>query len=195
MRLGVVLLAAGMSKRFGANKLLADYGGRPVICSALDAIRACGAARMAAVISCDETAALAEAGGCEVILNDHPEAGQAGSIVLGVMAMQDMDAVLLLAADQPRLTGESLLRLKEAFEDSGKEAACLRDETHMGNPAVFSRRCFDELLALSGDRGAKGVLRAHEDSLLVVDCLYAHELADADTPQALAEIAGMNKND
>lgn len=191
MRLGAVLLAAGMSKRFGANKLLADYCGRPVLCAALDAMKALGAARMAAVVSCDETEALAKTSGCMVIRNDMPEMGQAHSIVLGVSAMRDMDAVLLLAADQPRLTGESLLRLAQAFEASGKEAACLRDETHMGNPAVFSAACFEELLALAGDRGAKGVLRAHEGSLLVVDCLYPHELADADTPQALCDIAAL----
>ena len=67
MRLGAVLLAAGRGERFGANKLLAGYRGRPMLCAALDALRQCGAARMAAVVSCDEAARLARESGCEVI--------------------------------------------------------------------------------------------------------------------------------
>ena len=58
-------------------------------------------------------------------------------------------------------------------------------------PAIFSAAYYAELSALSGDRGAKGILRAHEDDLLVVSCLCPHELADADTPEALAEIAAL----
>jgi len=189
MRLGAVLLAAGKGTRFGANKLLAGYRGRPMICAALDAMRQSSAARMAVVVSCGETAELVKAYGYEVIWNDSPEAGQSHSVALGVGSMRDMDAVLLLAADQPRLTGESLAHLIAQFLQSGKGLACLCDETHRGNPAVFSAAYYKELLTLSGDRGAKGILRAHEDDLLVVDCLYPRELADADTPQALAALA------
>ena len=79
-------------------------------------------------------------------------------------------------------------RLVQRFACSGKSIACLRDGTHMGNPALFSRRYFGELLALQGDRGAKGVLRAHEDDLLVVDTVGPDELADADTPDMLAAL-------
>ena len=191
MRLGVVLLAAGRGERFGANKLLADYRGRPMLCAALDALRQCGAARMAAVVSCDEAARLAREYGCEVIWNDAPAAGQSHSIALSVDAMREMDAVLFLAADQPRLKAGSLARLIEQHRLSSKGLACLQDETHRGNPAIFSAAYYAELSALSGDRGAKGILRAHEDDLLVVSCLCPHELADADTPEALAEIAAL----
>ena len=68
--------------------------------------------------------------------------------------------------------------------------ACLEDESHRGNPAVFPAACFDELLALRGDCGAKGVLRAHGDELTVVRSRFPGELADADEPQALALLRG-----
>lgn len=186
MKLGVVLLAAGKSTRFGANKLLAGFCGRPMICCALEAAAALKATRTAVVTGCGEVARLAEGCGCEVIANDAPQLGQSHSIRLGVQAMREMDAVLLMVCDQPRLTGASLARLVQRFARSGKAVACLRDGTHMGNPAIFARQCFDELLTLQGDRGAKGVLRAHEDDLLVVDTLGPDELADADTPEMLA---------
>lgn len=188
MRLGVVLLSAGKSSRFGRNKLLEDVGGRPMICRTMEAAAALDAARRAAVVSCDEVAALAGKHGFDIISNDVPENGQAHSVVLGVRAMQDLDAVLFLAGDQPLITRESLCLLVRRFIESGKGIACLADETHRGNPAIFAAEYYPELLALGGDRGAKGILRANENDLLVVRCLHADELADADTPKALETI-------
>jgi len=188
MKLGVVLLAAGRGLRFGGNKLLCDVQGQPMVCRVMDALAALNAARFAAVVSCEEVAALAKARGFETIRNEAPERGQAGSVVLGAKAMADMDAVLFAVGDMPRLSGASLRLLVSRFESSGKGIACLADGTHRGNPAVFSRRYLPELLSLTGDRGAKGILRAHEDDLLVVPCLYEYELSDADTPQEMKKI-------
>ena len=185
MKLGIVLLAAGKSERFGSNKLLADFMGKPMVCFALEALCAVSAEKACVVTGHDEVASFAREYGCQVVWNDSPQLGQAHSIHLGVAAVQDMDAVVLMAADQPRLTGASLVRLINSFCASGKGIACLRDQTHVGNPAVFSKAYFPELLSLSGDRGAKGILRAHEEDLLAVSCVSAGELADADTPQAL----------
>jgi len=193
MKLGVVLLAAGKSVRFGGNKLLADFFGKPMVCRAMDAANALKAARIAAVVSCEEIAELARIRDFDVILNDAPELGQARSIVLGMQAMTDMDAVMFLAGDMPLLTGESLRLLVERFEASGRGIACLADQTHRGNPAVFASRYYSALLSLEGDRGAKGILRAHEDDLLVVPCFHENELFDADTPESLAEIRAQHE--
>lgn len=185
MKLGIVLLAAGRSTRFGENKLLVDFCGRPMVCYALEAVKALEAARVIVVTGCGEIAHLASGQGYDVIVNDAPQLGQSHSIRLGLHAAEDMDAVLLMVCDQPRLTGASLKRLVQRFSCSYHSIACLRDSTHLGNPAVFAKRYFGELHALEGDRGAKGVLRAHEDDLLVVDTLSPDELADADTPHML----------
>lgn len=185
MKLGTVLLAAGKSTRFGENKLLAGFCGRPMVCYALESAKALQAARTVVVTGSQEIARLADAYGARVVINDAPELGQSHSIRLGVHAVREMDAVLLMVCDQPQLTGASLKRLVQRFAASPKGIACLRDSTHLGNPAVFTRRYMDELLALQGDRGAKGVLRAHEDDLLIVDTVDPDELADADTPQML----------
>lgn len=194
MKLGVVLLAAGRSERFGSNKLLASFGGKPLILRALEAANALSADKSLVVTGRAEIAALAHAQGFEAIMNPDAHLGQSHSIHLGLAAMQDMDAVLLMVCDQPRLTGASLVRLAASFCASPKGIACLKDETHLGNPAIFSKAYFPELLALSGDRGAKGILKAHPDDLLVVSCVSAHELADADTPQALEDMQRLSAN-
>ena len=196
MKLGAVLLAAGQGRRFAkeqpdaGSKLLFPVNGKPLVCHAMDALAALGARRTAVVTGDARIEALSLARGFDVVKNAEPERGQGHSIALGVFAMEDMDAALLLAADQPLLTVDSLRRLARAYEESGKGLACLRDETHWGNPAVFSRAYFPALRALDGDRGAKRILLAHEDDLLLVPCLLPGELADVDTPQALIKLSG-----
>lgn len=188
MKLGAVVLAAGLSRRYGKNKLLVDIGNRPMVGAAIDAVCALDGAQIAAVVSDPAVAAYAKARGVFVIANSQPELGQAHSIVLGTAEMQTMDALLFIAGDMPGITGESLRGLVSAFSGGGKGIACLQDETHFGNPALFSAAYFGELLALRGDCGAKRILRAHENDVLRVDCVYPGELADADDPQKLAQI-------
>lgn len=189
MRIGAVVLAAGLSTRFGENKLLARFGGRPLLGHALKALgEAEGVARRAAVVSDARVAQLVREYGLEVIPNGEPERGQAHSIVLAAQAMRGMDALLLMAGDQPLLRAGTLTRLVRAFEAGGKGIACLEDDTHRGNPAIFSAAYGERLLALTGDRGAGALLRANEADLLVVRCTAKGELSDADTPQALERL-------
>ena len=188
MKLGAVLLAAGRSERFGSNKLLADFNGRPMICRALDTLKQLNAERTVVVVSNAEVAALAQVYGFEVIVNDAPQLGQARSVRLGVSYMEkieELEAVLLMVSDQPLLSVQSLAALISAFEQSGRGIACLRDETHSGNPAIFMRTYCGALMRLEGDRGAKGILRAHANDLIEVDCFHPMELSDADDPAAL----------
>ncbi|MDO5377104.1 MAG: nucleotidyltransferase family protein [Clostridia bacterium] len=191
MRLAAVLLAAGKSRRFGKeNKLLASVGGVPMAALAMERLAALGAEWTLAVVSCGEVAALARERGLSVVWNGQPERGMAGSIALGVRAAQKWgaDAVLLMAADQPKLSLASLRALLDGFARGGSRIACLADETHWGNPAVLAIAYAPELLALGGDRGAKAVLKRHEDELTRVPCAAARELDDADDPQTLAAL-------
>ena len=188
MRLGAVLLAAGLSRRFGEeDKLLADVQGEPMLSRAIRTLRASDADVFFAVVSTERTAEIAREKGLLAVCNKVPQEGLSRSIALGVQAARarGCDAVLLAAADQPRLTQDSVRALLRAFREEKASIACLADETHSGNPAIFAGAFFDELLALQGDRGAKAVLRAHADALCVVRCTLPGELSDADDPQAL----------
>lgn len=190
MRIGAVVLAAGLSTRFGENKLLVCIQNRPMVGYTLDALEAVpGPCVRAAVVSDARVADYVRSRGVRVIVNDDPQKGQAHSVALAAEAMRDMDAVLLMAGDQPLIRPESVSRLVRAFAAGGKGIACLRDSTHMGNPAIFSSAYARELMALEGDRGAGRLLRAHGEDLLVVPCALDDELADADTPEVLERIS------
>lgn len=190
MKVGAVLLAAGRSERFGANKLLADFNGRPMVCRALDVLKQLNAEKNVVVASNADVERLVREYGFDVVINDAPNLGQAHSIHLGVSHMEEMDAVLLMVADQPLLSTGSLCALVSAFEQGGRGIACLRDQSHSGNPAVFARTYFHALMQIEGDRGAKGILRANAADLIEVNCLHPMELADADDPAALELLRG-----
>jgi len=193
VRLAAVLLAAGRSRRFGeANKLLAPVRGVPMAARAMDLLMALKADAALAVVSCEEVAALARERGMRAVWNAQPERGLSASIALGVQAAREegADAVLLLAADQPRLTEASLRALLAGFCRGGCLAACLEDETHWGNPAIFAMALAPELLELTGDRGAKAVLKRHEAEAVRVPCAFPGELEDADDPRTLLALCG-----
>ena len=96
MKLCVVLLAAGKSRRFGReNKLLALYHGRPMIVHALETLGCLPCARRMAVVSDERVDALAKEAGFQTVLNSEVEQGMSHSIHLGVKNAGDADAVLL----------------------------------------------------------------------------------------------------
>lgn len=111
-----VLLAAGLSQRFGdGNKLVEPLGGKPLLGHAADLIRSLPFARRIAVVSGDEVAALL--GDFERVTNPAPEQGQDGSVRLGLAAAGDARAILLCLADMPAVTADHLRALADAADD------------------------------------------------------------------------------
>lgn len=114
-RLAAVILASGFSRRMEANKLLLDYGGRPLIARVMDAAAAAKLWRVTVVTAYDEIMEMARQRGMDVIKNDRPEVGQSRSVVLGTRANGKADGIMYIPGDMPFLTGETLEALKAAF--------------------------------------------------------------------------------
>ena len=187
--LGIVILAAGLGRRFGGNKAMAMFHGQPMLAHAISVAEGIPDAEMAIVASNGETRCYAEEKNRKVLWNPAPEEGIASSIRRGTAYFGQKDAILFLVCDMPLLTAESVRRLVQAFENSSAAAACLKDGSHSGNPAVFSRRCFPALLELSGEAGGKRVLRQYAQEVLTVPCIFENELTDADTKSALSQLS------
>ena len=118
--------------------------------------------------------------GTQVLHNSHPELGISSSLKIGLNANLDADAVLFTVSDQPWLTGETICELIRVFLDSKKTAACVSYRDKMGNPCIFSREYYDELLALEGDKGGKKVLMKHLEDTCIYEVKDARELMDID---------------
>ena len=99
--------------------------------------------------------------------NAHPEHGICGSIRIGVGALAEtVDAAVIAVGDQPFLTAEAIGKLVDAFEPG--RIVVPRFGDHRGNPPVFDRRFFPELLALTGDHGGQRVITSHAESVIEV---------------------------
>lgn len=185
--IGCLVMAAGSAARFGENKLARTLGGRTLIQRALDAVPNAQFARLLVVTQYPEVERLARAHGFEVLRNEHPDWGASHTIRLGTGAMRECDAIMYLVADQPLLTRTTVTQLVETWRKNTAHIVGAGHDGVRGNPNIFPRRFFPELMQLTGDRGGNQVIRRHEDVLLLVET-PPEELYDCDTPEALRKL-------
>ena len=185
MNIGCVVLASGESVRFGSNKLLADFLGRPVLACLLDALPP--ELDTVVVTRSPAVQALAAARGFRCILHSEPEVRD--TIRIGLAALAGTDGCLFCVGDQPLLTGNTIravLREYAAHPDCIVRAAFAGRE---GNPAIFPPATYPALAALAEGEAGVTVIRRHPELVRTVQASFAEELADVDTPETLAAMA------
>lgn len=184
-RVGGVLLASGLGRRFGSNKLLRTVEGVPLYRRAMAALAGAGLDRLAV---CSPYPQVLEAGaelGFLPLYNPDGAEGISASIRLGLSRMGDMDGVLFSVCDQPFLTTDSIIRLRNSFERSENAVCALSWRGRRGNPVLFPADLLDELAALTGDTGGGAVIKRHPDRLVLVEAFSPKELDDVDNPEDL----------
>lgn len=189
-KVGLVLLAAGDSRRFGRNKLLELVGGRPMYRWVADE-----AAALPKQIFCQkilvsqypEILSWGERFGFETVENRESSLGISHSVHLGLLAARagGADAVCFSVCDQPWLKKETIKALIEGWEKSGKGLGTVCFQGRDGNPAVFSSQYFPELLTLSGDRGGRKILQGHPEDVYRYEVADGMELEDVDVPERI----------
>lgn len=177
----IILMAAGIGRRFGGNKLLAPFHGRPLWEYAWE--RAVEAKKKLGiqVLMVSGYQPLLQAPEVIPVCNDLPLLGASHTVRLGVKEAEKMGMqyAVFMVSDQPMLKTSSLKRLIEAREPG--KIVCLSKDGRAGNPVVFHRDFFPELLALTGDRGGKMVMHRHMDAVKWVEADEMSELTDIDT--------------
>ena len=99
---------------------------------------------------------------------------------IGLEANLDADACLFTVSDQPWLTLKTIENLTSLLENTGKGIACVSCEGKLGNPCIFTKKYYEELLLISGDRGGKSVIRMHREDTAVLKVEDEKELTDMD---------------
>jgi len=176
----LVLLAAGLSRRYGtASKLVASYRGKPLALHAAETLAALPFARHIAVCRSgdDDLAVLLADAGFEVITNPDTARGQASSIVLGVEAAGEPEALMICLADMPLVSAAHVRAVVERVTPGGIVASVNGPADPPMPPAAFDREYLPELLRLEGDKGARHLLQIAE-RVVAPD----GTLADLDTP-------------
>lgn len=184
MKISGVVMAAGDARRFGENKLAAQFDGKSLIRRALEAVPEEALDTVAVVTQYPEVEALAEKFGFQAVRNPHPDWGISYTIRLGLEAVGDCDAAMFQVSDQPMLRKETVAKLVRFFREHPDHLVGAGHGGVRGNPCIFPKAFFPELLALREDKGGSSVIRRHEEELLLLE-VPAWELEDADTRQAL----------
>ncbi|MFA5984036.1 MAG: nucleotidyltransferase family protein [Methylococcaceae bacterium] len=181
-----ILLAAGASQRFGAEKLRHRLPNGNLV-----AVQACcnlvaGTEAVLAVVrpGCGEIASLLLAAGAEVQVCADAGLGMGASLAFGVQARPDAAGWLIALADMPWIAPATIIKLADALRN-GATIAAPRWQGQRGHPVGFAHVLGPELIALSGDEGAKAVLQRHLEQLQLIDCDDSGVLLDIDRPEDL----------
>ncbi|MDL2238448.1 nucleotidyltransferase family protein [Christensenellaceae bacterium OttesenSCG-928-K19] len=177
MKIGCVLLASGLSKRFGRNKLVEEFKGKALIERTFDALPVELFSDVVVATAYDEIEEMAYARGFRVVRNPHPETGIGGTVKLGVASMAGTDACMICVCDQPCISKETLQGMIEAYR-GGIMAASF--DGHRGNPVIFHHSLYAELLAIADSRSGKHVMEKHLDMLALFPVPDKRELKDID---------------
>lgn len=186
--LGCVIMASGLGKRFGGNKLLADFEGQPLITRILDATEGIFAQRVV-VTRHEEVARLCEARGIPAVLHDLPH--RSDTVRLGLEALGERDGWVFCPADQPLLTKETM-ELLALWGRFGKICQ-LSFEDRAGTPVLFPKWCGDELKALPEGKGGSVLIKKYPEQVQKVPAREGYELWDADTPDELEALRQISR--
>lgn len=184
-KIGCLIMASGNATRFAANKLTAMLDGEMLISRTLQSVPQALFSRLTVVTQYPTVAQLAKAAGFVTLHNAHPDWGVSHTILLGTQAMQDCDAILYLVADQPLLRQGSITHIVQTWLAAPEYIVGASHNGKRGNPCIFPKRFFPELMQLQGDSGGNQVIRAHPSCLKLAE-IPKLELSDVDTPEMLA---------
>ena len=190
-----IVLAAGRSSRMGGpNKLLADFGGKPLVRRTCERVLASTADGLVVVTGHQAervTAAVSDLGIRLAHNPDYPD-GLSSSLKTGIAAASDDAAgALIVLGDMPGVTSGDLDRLIAAFRKAGGRS--IVRATHngkRGNPVILPRGLFAAVEALEGDTGARHLVEGGGAEVVDVELGDAASL-DVDTPEAMASAGGV----
>jgi molybdenum cofactor cytidylyltransferase len=190
-----IVLAAGRSTRMGGpNKLLAELDGKKLVRIATEQALASKASEVIVVTGHQADLVEQALAGLKVKFVRNPDfaGGLASSVKSGIAAVSDeADGAVICLGDMPLIDAPLIDRLIETFApDRGHLIAVPVSEGRRGNPVLWSRRFFKELMTLDGDVGARHLIAKHSEAVAEVPVDGHSAFLDIDTPQALQAAQG-----
>ena len=180
--IGCVIMASGLGRRFGGNKLMADFHGNPLICRILDATEGVFAQRVV-VTRHEDVVRLCEERRIPAVLHDLPYRND--TVRLGLEAMQGIDRCMFATADQPLLRRETIAALAMASANAPNVMWRTAFEGTPGSPVIFPQWAFSELRNLPEGKGGGVLIKKYPERLRTVNVRDVYELKDVDSPEDL----------
>lgn len=183
------MLAAGSASRFGAPKQLATVDGVPLVKRALAAAGSACGNHVALVVGADWQAVSSACMPMDgfLLVNDQFADGLGSSIALAVRSLRHVaDAIIVVLADQPLVTGHHVSALVDMWSGDDAEIIATAFAGTLGPPALFARGCFDKLMALQGDAGARSLFADERFTLKKIT--FENAAIDIDVPADLEKL-------
>lgn len=195
--IAALLLAAGQSKRMGANnKLVAEVNGQPLVRHVADAAIGGLGNDLTVVTGAEPEKILAALEGvnAQTVFNPDFDQGLSTSLRTGIQALAGReirpDAVLVLLGDMPRISQEIIQQLAAAFNPAeGRHIIVPTDAGKRGNPVLWSARFLDALTGIQGDTGARHLIGEYAEFVHEVEIGQAVSF-DLDTPEQMKQAGG-----
>jgi molybdenum cofactor cytidylyltransferase len=189
--IAAIVLAAGQSSRMeGKNKLLEDFKGKPLMRRAVEAAIGSKASPVIVVTGKDSDAVRDALKGLNVRFVNNPDfaEGLSSSLKTGIRAVPEESAgAIVCLGDMPNVSSALIEKLIAGFApERGAMIVAPVKNKQRGNPVLWARRFFPELLKLEGDMGARKLANFYDEGLLEIEVSDEGAFADIDTPEALA---------
>ncbi len=181
-----VILAAGRSTRLGRPKQLLQLDGEPIIRITTRNAIASNLDEVVVVVGAEAEQVASAIGdqGQRVVLNPDFALGQSTSLRAGLAALSpETEAVLFLLGDQPEVGPEVIDALIDAHRAEGVTIAQATYGGVPANPVLFARAIFPELAEVTGDEGARSVMKRHANEIVRVDVSDGPPPGDVDTDE------------
>ena len=192
-RIAAVVLAAGRSTRMGAiNKLIAEIGGKPLVRIAAEQALA---SRAKSRDRRHWARARARGGGARraavrFVHNADYAEGLGTSLKTGIAAVPaDADGAIVCLGDMPQVDCPLIDKLIAAFDpERGALVVVPTFDGRRGNPVVWSRRFFHDLMSIAGDIGARHLIGSYAEAVVEVPVTGEAALTDVDTPELFSAV-------
>ncbi|WP_337860522.1 nucleotidyltransferase family protein [Ferroplasma sp.] len=157
-----IVVAAGQATRFHSNKLLYKINSKWIISYVIDNVSHSNFYRSIIVLRNQEIQDYSIKMGFKAVWNCCFEKGMSASIVKGLENIPpECDAVMIIPGDMPLVTSEYLNGLINHYELSGSGISGFEYNGEVITPVIFSKKYFPEILQLTGDKGAKSIVKKH----------------------------------
>jgi len=184
---GIIILAAGSSSRFGNTKQLLHFKGKTLLQHTMEEAAEAGAEPVLVVTgaNADEISKEIKNEKVEIVFNKNWEQGMASGIVMGlknaIILNKELENIIITVCDQPFVSSSLFQQLFQKQNESAKHIVASAYADTIGTPALFTIKYFVALMGLTGDQGAKGLLKKYSKDLATVD--FPDGYIDIDTKE------------
>lgn len=184
---GIIVLAAGASRRLGYPKQLLEIEGENLLNRVIRMARDSNFEVVSVVVGAHIELIIPQIDttGIHLFLNPDWESGMSSTLACGLKytlrAHPGLQSVLILLVDQPFVTTELINSFLKKYQEEAPPIVAARYDDTFGVPALFDKKLFPKLLDLKGSSGARQLIRSHKKKLIAVD--FPEGKMDVDTPE------------